>query len=861
MTKLRKWWPVIAVTVVLGQVVIALALRPGLVQTSSTIVIYFLLSGLATLVAIQAASRSTRESRIFWAFIACSYGLLWLVNWMWLLSVVVLGRGDPYGWFHETLFFVQTVPLMAAATIHPHWRQSAQKLYQTTLNLLLILVFWVFLYSFFVFVYRFGGATYSVRYEIMYFAENVALLVALGALILRTKPPWTSLYWQLFGASCLWTFGLQLENSAMDFGGYHLGGLYDVPCVAACCWFVWVPLRGMQLAPQLLQTDQPDNKNRKYLSLSAMLVVIAIPLIGVWELFRDNASPQVHRMRLLTVLVSFVLMAVALFEKEYLANRELVDDISLHLRFSEERFYKAFNSSPVGITISTLKDGRYLEANDAFLGMMECERAELLGKTALDLDVWVSPEDRARLSGELISNGRVRELRTSFRTRSGRIRQIELSAEGIHLQGEACLLAITRDVTLHRQLEQQLLQSQKMEAVGRLAGGVAHDFNNLLGVIIGYSELLAGDLGPGSPSSPRVEAIQIACQRAASLTAQLLAFSRQQVLQPKVVNLNSVVSETGKMLRRLIGEDVTAITVLDLELGQVKADPGQIVQVIMNLAVNARDAMPNGGKLTIETANVTLQEGMVGQDVSVKPGRYVMLAVSDTGSGMSTETRKHIFEPFFTTKPIGEGTGLGLATVSGIVEQSGGQILVNTAVGEGTTFKIYLPRVDEVAEQVPLQKVSPELQGSETILLVEDDSSLRNLVKESLQAMKYKVLAAASGEEALRVLDRHPAAIDLLMTDVIMPQMSGPDVARAVGMLRPGIKVLYMSGYTDDKLRDVPTAGSDVAWIQKPFQLQDLARKLREIFNPAVETVRPPLPIREPASDRPSYDARRMGTS
>jgi PAS domain S-box-containing protein len=839
MMKLSKWWPAITVAVVLGQAIVALFLKPGFGQTSVTVLLYFLLSGLATAAAIRTASHSSREGRLFWTFVACSYGLLWLVNWMWVTFVVVLRRENPYGGFHETLFFLQAVPLMAAATVYPQWKQSPQKLYQTTLNLLLILFFWVFLYSDFVFPYlSFDAAIYRARYEAMYLAENLALLIALGILILRTAPPWKPLYWHLFGAFCLWTFGVQIENSALNFGGYHLGGWYDVPCIAACCWFVWVPLRGLQLAPQLLQTNQPDSRNRKYLSLAAMSVVIAIPLIGVWDLFRDDASPQVHKVRLLAVLLFFVLMTVALFAKEYLTNRELVDDISLNLRFSEERFYKAFNCSPEGITISTLKDGRYLEVNNAFVRMMEYTHSELIGKTALDLNIWASPEDRKRLSQELTRNGRVQELQANFRTKSGQIRQVEVSAEGIQLQGEPCLLAITRDVTLHRQLEQQLLHAQKMEAVGRLAGGVAHDFNNLLSVIMGYSELLNKDLGPGSVLSRRVDAIETACQRAASLTAQLLAFSRRQVLQPKVVNLNSLVSETSKMLRRLIGEDIEATTVLDAKLDQVKADPGQIVQVIMNLAVNARDAMPNGGKLIIKTANVTLPAGTVCQGVSVKPGRYVMLAVSDNGSGMNAETLGRIFEPFFTTKPVGEGTGLGLATVCGIVEQSGGHIFIDSEVGHGTTFKIYLPRVDDIAGISPPKKASPDLQGSETILLVEDDSTLRGLVEESLRAMNYEVLVAASGEQALRVLEHHPGSIDLLMTDVIMPHMSGPELAQLVCTLRPGIKVLYMSGYTEDKLRDVSAAELD--WIQKPFQLEDLGRKLREVLNRGTE-IEPPL--------------------
>jgi PAS domain S-box-containing protein len=843
--KLSKRWPWIAVGLVIAQAVIAATVKPGFGRTVYSTLSYFFILLLATGAAALNAYRSNRESRLFWSFVAAGCGVWSVVGWDWIYSEVLHKSVLDSRQLAQPLF-LHIVPLMAAAATCPHWRQSGPKLYRTTLNFLLLLFFWVFFYAYFVLPYVSVDLTiFNRRFGPVYIVENVALVIALAVVVTRAQSPWKTIYWHLLAASLLYTVASLALNLTFIYGTYKTGGWLDVPGVASYCWFAWVPLRGMQLAPQLTQTNQPDSRYRKYLSLAAMLVVIAIPLIGVWELFRDDASPQVHRIRLLAVLVSFVLMAVALFGKEYLANRELVDDISLNLRFSEERFYKAFNSSPEGITISTLNDGRYLEVNDAFLRMMEYARAELIGKTALDLDIWVSPEDRRRLSGELVRNGRVQELQANFRTRSGQIRQVEVSAEGIQLQGEPCLLAITRDVTLHKQLEQQLLQAQKMEAVGRLAGGVAHDFNNLLGVIMGYSELLARELGPDSVLSRKVDAIQTACQRAASLTAQLLAFSRRQVLQPKVVNLNSLVSETNKMLRRLIGEDVEAATVLDPKLGQVRADPGQIVQVIMNLAVNARDAMPNGGKLIIETANVTLPAGTVSQGVSVPPGRYVMLAVSDTGSGMSTETQGRIFEPFFTTKPVGEGTGLGLATVGGIVEQSGGHIFVDSEMGRGTNFKVYLPRVDEVAELAAPQKDSTELQGSETILLVEDDLTLRGLVQESLQTMDYNVLVAGSGEEALRVLERHPAAIDLLMTDVIMPQMSGPELAQVVSTLRPGMKVLYMSGYTDDKLRDVPHAGAEVAWIQKPFQLQDLAQKLREVLDQTVDTGYPPRPTGE----------------
>src|SRR5271166_1861806 len=369
-----------------------------------------------------------------------------------------------------------------------------------------------------------------------------------------------------------------------------------------------------------------------------------------------------------------------------------------NLKQAEERFSKAFRSNPEGFSITTLHEGRYLEANDAFLRTIGYERSEVIGKTSAELRIWEESEERSAIIAKLLDHGSVREEDVRFRTKAGKIHQIRLSAVLIQLQGEVCLLGVSRDVTEQNLLEDQLRQAQKMEAVGRLAGGVAHDFNNLLGVIIGYSELVSSALPADSAMRRRVEAIKQAGQRAASLTTQLLAFSRKQSLQPRVVNLNSVVTETEKLLRPLLGEDIECTTVLDPKLGRVKADAGQIVQVIMNLAVNARDAMPRGGKLIIETANASVDEGTLVQGIPIQPGFYVTLVIKDTGTGMDEETSARIFEPFFTTKPVGKGTGLGLATVYGIVEQSGGCIVVDTAVGEGTVFTIYLPRTDEIVK-------------------------------------------------------------------------------------------------------------------------------------------------------------------
>jgi len=412
---------------------------------------------------------------------------------------------------------------------------------------------------------------------------------------------------------------------------------------------------------------------------------------------------------------------------------------------------------------------------------------------------------------------------------------ISLRASGRRLPGKEqgdVIEIIVEDVSARRVLEEQLRQAQKMEALGQLAGSVAHDFNNLLAVIIGYSELLSTAVSAEGPSRSRVEIIRNAGERAASLTGQLLAFSRRSVMQPKVVNLNSLVTETSRMLHRLMGEDVEHRVTLDPKLGRTRVDPGQMVQVIMNLAVNARDAMSKGGRLTIETASVVFEAGAVREDVSLPRGRYVMLSVSDTGTGMDAETQAHLFEPFFTTKPVGKGTGLGLATVYGIVKQSGGFIFAESESGKGTTFKVYLPQVDQEEATVPAGTSPTEVgqQSLETLLLVEDEPAFRELLREGLEANGYKVLVGENGVDALHVAEQHPGPICLLVSDVIMPQMSGPELAKRLKEARPEIQVLYMSGYTDDKLGDLAQPDSELALMQKPFYIGELVRKIRELL-------------------------------
>jgi nitrogen-specific signal transduction histidine kinase/CheY-like chemotaxis protein len=391
---------------------------------------------------------------------------------------------------------------------------------------------------------------------------------------------------------------------------------------------------------------------------------------------------------------------------------------------------------------------------------------------------------------------------------------------------------MSRDITEHRAMEERLRQSQKMEAIGTLAGGVAHDFNNILMVISGYSQVLIDALGKEPKLRSQVEQMQRAGERAASLTRQLLAFSRKQTTQPEPLNLNNVVAGMEKMLLRLIGENIAITTKLEPDLGTVNADAGQLEQVILNLAVNARDAMPQGGQLTLKTKNVDLPAGEESETGAPKPGPYVQLEVSDTGVGMEPSVQAHIFEPFFTTKPKGKGTGLGLSTVYGIVEQAGGQITFTTAPGAGASFRILLPRIPAQQPTKPLLEGRTNIyHGAETVLLVEDDAAVCELVRAVLTSHGYKVLTARHPEEAEKICARDSNGIELLLTDVIMPGMSGAELFQRVSLQKPRMKVLFMSGYIDDSLVRQGIQEKEVAFLQKPFSPLSLAKKVREVLD------------------------------
>lgn len=484
--------------------------------------------------------------------------------------------------------------------------------------------------------------------------------------------------------------------------------------------------------------------------------------------------------------------------------------------------------------ISKTLDGIVMTCNPGGERMYGYAPGEMVGKPVSSLITHERIEEEAEIlakteHGEVLKNFETIHLRKDGKPIDVSLTVSPLKDSQNRITGAAM---ISRDITAVKQLEKQLLQAQKMEAVGRLAGGVAHDFNNLLTAITGYTDLLLTQTCDGHPFHPDLVEISKAAERAASLTRQLLAFSRRQVLAAQVTDLNSIVLNMERMLRRIIGDDIELITELDPELGRVKVDPSQIEQVLMNLFVNARDAMPDGGKLVIESMNVELDQEYASAHVSARPGAYAMLVVSDTGIGMDPETRARVFEPFFTTKEQGKGTGLGLAMAYGIVKQSGGNIWVYSEPGRGSSFKIYLPRVNSVAPVASGGETRVQsLQGSETILIVEDEDVVRNLVQQVLNRAGYRLLVAHNALEALALTENHHEAIDLMITDLVMPQMSGKELAEEMSKRRPQTKILYMSGYSDAIAKHQGLLDPGMAFLQKPFRPDSLARKVREILD------------------------------
>jgi len=521
-------------------------------------------------------------------------------------------------------------------------------------------------------------------------------------------------------------------------------------------------------------------------------------------------------------------VALNVFLDELSARANAADAALRELESSEARYRLMFDNSPLPKWMYDVHSLRFLEVNGTAVREYGYSREEFLAMTIKDIR---PVEDVPQLLALPRAEPGVRSFGVwRHQRKDGSIINVEVTAHTFEYKGRPCRLAICQNVTERLRLEEQLRQSQKMDAIGRLAGGIAHDFNNLLSVIIGYSAMVLADMTPGEPMRADLEEIRKAGNRAASLTRQLLTFSRQQVVQPQVLNLNDILSGVDQMLQRILGADIDLIALPAESLGNVLADPGSVEQVVMNLVVNARDAMPRGGQLTMETANVVLDDTYAREHIGVVPGPHVMLAVTDTGIGMDRATLSRIFEPFFTTKVQGKGTGLGLATVFGIVQQSRGSVWVYSEPGKGTTFKVYLPRVDAPADVLTEVASPTALRGTETILLVEDDDQLRALAVEILHKQGYHIIAARNAGEALLHSENHPGTIHLLLSDVVMPQMSGPELATRLGRTRPEMKVLVMSGYTDDSIVRHGVVEKCMAFLQKPITPDSLATKVRQVL-------------------------------
>jgi two-component system cell cycle sensor histidine kinase/response regulator CckA len=573
-------------------------------------------------------------------------------------------------------------------------------------------------------------------------------------------------------------------------------------------------------------------------------------LMFLFELAKQILSPQIsiwvsHAVTICFTTLLAVLAAYRVGRRLTTLNAELAADIEerkrlellqmqseAELRTSEANFRSLVENAPFGICRLNPTEDRFQTANLALARILGFSSDQELLHLHLSQDVYLNPQDREALL-DAVARSDPFEVLIDWKRSDGTPIKVRITGRRLTEQagGEGLFEAIVEEVTDRLLLEDRLRQSHKMEAIGRLAGGVAHDFNNMLGVITGHAELIALRASSDAATLRQAAAIREAAEHAAAVTAQLLAFGRRQMLQVAAFNLNEVIAGTSPTLRRLIGEDIDFQTFLAADLGVVSADRVQIQQVILNLAANARDAMPQGGALTIETANAELDAAYAMRHDEAAAGSWVLMAVSDTGTGMDSETQSRIFEPFFTTKRFGRGTGLGLASVYGIVKQCGGLIYVYSEPGKGTTFKIYLPRLVKPVEASAAQEIPPQTQpGSETILLVEDAQDLREVTREFLLSYGYTVLEAGNAAEAIATADQHPGVIDLLITDVVMPGESGPKLAARLAQKRRGLKVLYVSGYTANAIVHHGLVDPGVALLQKPYSRDGLGRKVREIL-------------------------------
>ena len=793
------------------------------------------LAAVASVLCGWTAARERSLGRAFWSLVALGT-LIWAAGQaVWTVESVAL---RPFSTISvaDLLFLACSTPFVITALVRPDRPRLGRAGLAFDASLLLVLLLYADAY------FVLGQLVVGTPEEFQAWqtrllgVRSLVVLVVFLWLIRSSRARWKRLFEEL-GLALAFLFGASaVVNVFLATGGYR-PGLMDMGWTIP---FLWIGLSALRWSAEaepeapLREVAVPAWRDTRRGTVLALLAVILVPALHFVSTSFGTLNPTLQRLRGGITLVAIVIVG-GLFLLRQLRILRRVEQAQVEreasLRRSEERFEKAFRASPAAMSISTFSEGRILDANDRYAELTGYSREELIGRTAAELGLWVDATEHELLVRSVREQVSPHHSELKYRRKSGDIRAARTSYVRVDVGGEACLLGFSEDVSDRRSLEAQLRQAQKMEAVGRLAGGIAHDFNNLLMAVLGYAGLMLRRLDRDDPVRHSAEEIQKAGERAAELTRQLLAFSRKQVMIPQVLDLGAVVAETESILRRLIGEDVELVTSKEAPLGAVRADGSQVEQVVMNLAVNARDAMPRGGRLTIALRNVELDEAFVRDHPGAKPGPHVLLAVSDTGVGMSPETQSHLFEPFFTTKEVGRGTGLGLATVYGIVKQSDGYIAVRSDIGRGSTFEVFLPRVEDAPRPTRVARAPTPSRGSETILLVEDEGAVRRLMQEILTSAGYRVLPAANGAEAMHISRDHDGEIHLLMTDVVMPGMSGPQLASRIAATRPSTRILYTSGYTDDALGPHGVLEPGRAFLQKPLLPDDLAERVRELLD------------------------------